>query len=123
MPTKAWANAHREEINLKYRQKYAAMDKDARLKKLTATRASYQKLKKGIFDHYGRKCVCCGEKHAEFLSIDHINGGGRKHRDEVGRGRLFYKWLLDNKYPPDFRILCYNCNISLGIFGYCPHKN
>ena len=35
--------------------------------------------------HYGGECACCGEKRTEFLAIDHINGGGIKHRKEIDR--------------------------------------
>lgn len=71
--------------------------------------------------HYGGECDCCGIKEFEFLAFDHINGGGIKHKKEVGYSDLF-KWLIKNKYPEGFRILCHNCNQSLGHYGYCPHK-
>ncbi len=89
-------------------------------------RARYRKwfndIKKEIFDHYGRKCKCCGEENWEFLTIDHINGGGTKHRKDLGGGTSFFKWLRDNSFPKEFRVLCINCNFSMGRFGYCPHK-
>ncbi len=71
--------------------------------------------------HYGMKCACCGESRYEFLTIDHINGGGRKHNAEIGQGHL-YRWLKKNNYPEGFRVLCHNCNQSLGLYGYCPHQ-
>ena len=70
---------------------------------------------------YGGKCVCCGETIIEFLTIDHINGGGTKHRKEVVGGRL-YDWLIKNNFPEGYQILCMNCNMAEGIFGGCPHK-
>jgi len=70
-------------------------------------------------DHYGGKCACCGENTYEFLSIDHINGNGLKHRREVGD---IVRWLIKNNYPEGFRILCHNCNQALGHYGYCPHS-
>jgi len=79
-------------------------------------------IKKEIFDHYGRICVCCGEDNWEFLTIDHINGGGTKHRKTLGGGTAFFKWLRDNNFPPEYRVLCINCNFSMGRFGYCPHE-
>jgi hypothetical protein len=71
--------------------------------------------------HYGGKCACCGEERREFLSIDHINGGGAKHRKEIHRASLYF-WLIKNNFPDAFRILCHNCNQAMGIYGYCPHK-
>lgn len=71
-------------------------------------------------EHYGGKCDCCGEKRYEFLAIDHINGGGGKHRKQIGNHTV--AWLVRNNFPDGFRILCHNCNQSLGHYGYCPHK-
>ncbi len=82
-------------------------------------------VKTEVMEHYGTICACCGESHLEFLNIDHINGGGNKHRKEIGRkkaGSSFYHWLKQNGYPEGFRVLCYNCNCSIGHFGYCPHQ-
>jgi hypothetical protein len=81
-----------------------------------------KELRNIIIDHYGRKCQCCGESHNEFLSIDHINGGGNKHRKEVGKGGTrFYKWVIDARFPLWLQLLCHNCNQAKGYCGYCPH--
>lgn len=69
------------------------------------------------------KCQCCGENHIEFLTIDHINNDGAKDRKKGLMGHVFYKWLIKNGFPEGYRILCYNCNCSLGHLGYCPHKS
>lgn len=82
-----------------------------------------RRLKLEILNAYGNKCICCKEKNIEFLTIDHINGNGSEHRKEVGAGTAFYHWLKKNNFPSEFRILCFNCNCSMGIFGYCPHNN
>lgn len=74
-------------------------------------------------------CICCGEKTLEFLSIDHINGGGRRHRDELKKmigykgNSALYRWLRDTKFPEGFQVLCMNCNWVKGYFKYCPHKD
>jgi hypothetical protein len=76
-----------------------------------------------VLAHYGRICQCCSEGREEFLSIDHINGDGAKHRKEIGgNGSGLYWWLVKNNFPPGFQVLCFNCNISKGLFGYCPHQ-
>ncbi len=75
--------------------------------------------------HYGGNpptCKCCGESQIEFLSIDHVNGGGNQHRKELGHGVHFDKWLIDNGYPEGFQVLCHNCNLAKGYYGYCPHS-
>lgn len=72
---------------------------------------------------YGNKCACCGETRPEFLSIDHIEGGGRQHRLELKeQNKKFYHWLQQEGYPKGYRVLCMNCNTSRGFFGYCPHE-
>lgn len=72
-------------------------------------------------DHYGGKCVCCGESRIEFLAFDHINKDGATHRREDKAAKDMVHWLHRHKYPKGFRILCHNCNVSLGFYGYCPH--
>jgi hypothetical protein len=84
----------------------------------------WQELRKKIIDFYSdhtNRCACCGESHFEFLTIDHINGGGAKHRREIKSG-VIYGWLLKNNFPVGFRVLCCNCNSSHGRYGYCPHE-
>lgn len=68
-------------------------------------------------------CACCGEKHIEFLTLDHTKGNGNIQRREMSQVRLFTK-LRRNKYPnkDEYRVLCMNCNFSYGIRGYCPHQ-
>lgn len=67
------------------------------------------------------KCKCCNEKTYEFLCIDHINGNGNAHRKEVGLGHV-YQWLISNKFPSGFQVLCHNCNMAKGFYGKCPHR-
>ena len=74
------------------------------------------------------KCACppCGETRYEFLTIDHINNDGAKHRKELGNKRLsgwkFYEWLRHNKYPEGYQVLCMNCNFGKRMNnGICPH--
>ena len=89
-------------------------------------KATRRRLKIDVVYRYGGLCACCGESRIEFLVIDHENGGGNKHRRSIspnGRGTCFYRWLRKNGYPKGFRVLCQNCNSSLGHYGYCPHQN
>lgn len=64
--------------------------------------------------HYGKgKCACvmCGESRPACLTIDHINGGGKRHRAELGRkgGYKFYYWLRQQNFPTGYQTLCMNC--------------
>jgi len=98
-----------------------------REKRKIAHKIAHQKLKLEVFEAYGgSKCQCCGEHHVEFLSIDHIAGGGRAHRREVfgveNEGGNLYAWLKRQGYPEGYRVLCMNCNCAYGHHGYCPHS-
>ena len=88
------------------------------------SRKYFRQLKKQVIDRYGKICKCCGEKNIGFLSIDHIHGGGGKHRRELGLiGYQFYRWLVYNKYPSGYQVLCLNCNMGRAFNnGICPHK-
>ncbi len=79
-----------------------------------------------VLTHYSNgetpRCACCNEQNIEFLCIDHINGGGRQHRKQlIKSGITPYLWLVRNDFPEGYRVLCWNCNSSLGLYGYCPH--
>jgi hypothetical protein len=73
-----------------------------------------------VFEHYGSVCACCGESEPKFLQIDHVNGDGAEHRRKVGK--MVASWIVRNNFPPDFQILCANCNWAKGVNGQCPHK-
>ena len=80
-----------------------------------------------VMDKYGGKCNCCYEPRLEFLTIDHINGGGNKHRKELfgnrkQSGTRFYNWLIKNNFPEGYQVLCWNCNSAKHIYTKCPHK-
>lgn len=75
-------------------------------------------------EYYIAKCVCCGESEPMFLAIDHINGGGSKERKTLkNAGTNFYRHIVKNGYPKNYRILCHNCNQAKGYYGRCPHEN
>lgn len=67
--------------------------------KIQAQRLSFKKM---VLTYYGNgKCSCirCGFNDLRSLSIDHINGGGSRHRKVIGGGSHFYHWLAINNYP------------------------
>jgi len=80
----------------------------------------YQRQKSQVFDHYGRKCVCCGETREYFLQIDHVNDDGYLHRKEIGPTNL-YRWAIQNGFPDTLQTLCANCNFGKKMNdGVCP---
>lgn len=85
----------------------------------------YKALKIEVFNAYGGpKCSCvgCTETTLGFMTIDHVNNDGSKHRKEVGFGSAFFYWLKNSNYPPGYRVLCFNCNTGTSTNGgICPH--
>lgn len=82
-------------------------------------------LKFVVYRAYGNRCVCCGEDNPEFLSIDHINGGGsqmRANKTHPVSGVALYYWIIKNKFPKMFRLLCHNCNMATRFDMPCHHK-
>lgn len=120
---KVYKETHKKE-RAEYGKEYRKTHKD-KIKKDRENK--YEKIWNLVCNHYSNgtmQCACCGESNSEFLTIDHING--RKHiTDKLLKkltGQKLYVWLIENNFPEGYRILCYNCNCSVGFFGYCPHK-
>lgn len=88
-------------------------------------RAKFRRMKNKVLEAYGNICACCGETKPEFLTMHHVNKDGAEHRRTIGDNPNYLRWFLrDNKYPKfEYQLLCYNCNCSLGYYGYCPHKS
>ena len=87
-------------------------------------RLNRQRTRRACLAHYSQGkliCACCGEKHIEFLGIDHINNDGAQERKRLGHGNI-HQHLKNLGYPDGYRVLCHNCNMSRGFYGYCPHK-
>jgi hypothetical protein len=91
-----WAAANRDRIAARYRG-WAA------------------DLKTAVFGYYGETCACCGT--TDQLCIDHINGDGKQHRQQLfgrpaGATVSFYLWLIREGFPQGFQTLCKPCNSS-----------
>ena len=84
-----------------------------------------QRLRLDALIHYSGdppRCCCCDERTLDFLTIDHINGGGRALHKQLG-GWRFFVWLKKNNFSPGFQVLCMNCNFAKGVRGKCPHQH
>lgn len=79
-------------------------------KKNQIAKDRWLRLKLAAFDAYGGPvCVGCDEDEVEVLEIDHIDGGGTKHRKSIGLSNI-YLWLKQQGYPKGYRVLCPTCN-------------
>ena len=79
-----------------------------------------------VYAAYGNVCNCCGETNSLFLTVDHVNNDGHKDKDKNGdrySGTSLYIRIIKADFPPEFQILCYNCNMGKARNkGVCPHK-
>lgn len=108
---KQWFETHREK-----QQQYA---------KVGGNKAK-AKVRSQLIAAYGSKCAClkCPETRTEFLTVDHVNGGGTKHRKSLGiqPGYAFYCWLRRQGFPKKkYQLLCFNCNCAKRDYAKCPH--
>lgn len=83
--------------------------------------------KERVIQHYGGKCQCqgCEENRLPFLTIDHIDGNGSKHR-KLNRQANSNIWevIIKENFPETYQILCWNCNCAKGQSQSCPvHSN
>ena len=122
-----------EQSKIRWRTKYPERHKKAQAAwraKHKADIATYNKqngyaLKLEMIQAYGGKCSCCGLDIPEFLTLDHPEGNGaadRRQRKTNG-GYGMYIQLKKEGWPSTFRLLCWNCNCSIGRYGYCPHQH
>jgi hypothetical protein len=125
------ANLERElERERRYRQEHReeARQRGRRwARENVATQVEYQRertaaLAARVFAHYGTSCACCGS--TGRLTIDHIDGDGREHREALfgsskRAGREFYLWLISEGFPGGHQALCTPCNTSKGRGARC----
>jgi hypothetical protein len=123
---KRYNEANTEKVRM-IKRRYEAENRDKVLEShRESNKRSLDKLRCETFAAYGGpKCACCGEDNPKFLTMDHVNNDGAKHRREtpdISGGLGLHRWLRRNGYPPGFQVLCYNCNLGKSRNkGVCPH--
>lgn len=82
--------------------------------------AARWRVKEEVFAHYfGANPKCrCGARDLRVLSMHHINGDGKKQRQQLfghkgSAGMNFYQKLKKHGFPTDykFELLCSNCHL------------
>lgn len=91
--------------------------KNNRVKVRAWNKVARDKLKDEVFTHYCNgtiKCHHCNETDLGVLTLDHVDGGGNKHRKESGMktGYNACCWLKKHGYPEGFQVLCWNCQFK-----------
>lgn len=103
---------------------------------LAATRArilarDQLKLKLMFIAAYGSKCYCCGESNPKFLTVEHLNNDGAKHKKSIytnAGATAVIRTLWKHGWPKDkgIAVACASCNmgrennVRIGK-QYCPH--
>jgi len=119
---RTWYQKHKEQESVrgkKYREKY-----DKKIKQRSID------LKLEVFSHYSKlisnsdvpvcACINCGEKHIEFLTLDHISGRkSMNHKPSLKAEKLWHR-LRRGDYPKGIQVLCWNCNSSKSNNPFCP---
>lgn len=75
-----------------------------------------------VIEGYGGACNCCGTTFIPHLTLDHVNGGGRKERqirDQMNIYRELRNKLRRGILDDRFQILCWNCNATKHYYGEC----
>jgi hypothetical protein len=82
------------------------------------------KLRFDFLDALGAICACCGEDDVRFLTLDHVDNSGAKHR-KLFKDHQIYREARRKGYPRDkYQVLCFNCNSGRSCNGgICPHKD
>jgi hypothetical protein len=91
---------------------------------LTRHQRYFNKIKTKAYEILGNICECCKEKELSFLTIDHLNSDGNKHRAKIGRSSkaLYIAVIRSTKPREQFKLLCANCHISKTRLGQCIHE-
>lgn len=115
---KKWRDANREHVRKTGRETMRRL-RDEMIPSRKVTYRAYSaarqaarraKFKALVYEHYGDHCVECGEDDLFCLSIDHKNNDGYQMRKSgVQNTAQMYEWLVKNEFPPDYQVLCMNC--------------
>lgn len=71
---------------------------------------TYREYRDKVIDAYGGGCCKCGFKDRRALHIDHVNGDGSIDRKKHGTALQMVRRIIKNHFPPEYQILCANCN-------------
>jgi hypothetical protein len=142
-----WVKAHPEEAKARYRRyeetnnarrrdrylndpHYKAQNRAAvrryqeknRVRLIEKLREHHRSCRQIVIALYGGQCACCNEDHWQFLALDHVNGGGNRHRKTESVTSLYRRLAKIGVVDPAFQLLCHNCNLARGFYGVCPHE-
>lgn len=110
--------------NACYKQRQYRADPEKFQQQARESQAKVRKrLREQLIEEYGGRCACanCPETNPAFLTLEHVNGDGKKHRAEVGSHS--YADLRRRGFPREgYTLLCWNCNALTRFGRTCPHE-
>jgi hypothetical protein len=120
-----WRDQNREKVR-QSNQEYEALHREARNaaardrkaanpeQRKATDRAYYvnyrRQIRQQVIEKLGGQCKECGFSDWRALQIDHVNGGGTKHRKQSTNIFAYYKEILVNLDTGHYQLLCANCN-------------
>lgn len=100
---------------------------EGKVRAATQQRRRYREIREQVIDHYtdgNRSCMCpgCRVTGLEFLTLDHVENNGSDHRKEIPSGMKLFRWCIQNNFPAEIQVLCWNCNTAKQFYGdgTCP---
>jgi hypothetical protein len=102
-------SAYQKEYHKKHREEHRARCSEWYKKnKHLAKNREYEYRLLALDSIGGRVCSKCGFSDIRALQIDHINGGGTRHRAKSLSAISYYKYI--RSHAEEFQVLCANCN-------------
>ena len=107
--SKKYYEKNRDKIIAAQRYKYINNIDGAYDKKSLRFKNMWQEIRNELFELLGGAfCVKCNFSDKRALQIDHVNGGGNKHRNTLTSHRQFADYV--KLHLNEFQVLCANCN-------------
>ena len=114
----------------RHREKELKRHKASRIKFKDEIEQRIVDLKLEVYSHYSKvisnsdvpvcACIGCGEKHIEFLELDHINGRKSMNHGPSLKAEKLCRRLKRDGYPKGIQVLCSNCNHAKRDNEFCP---
>ncbi len=92
-----------------------------RERRRTTMNAAHAARRLRVIEGYGGKCACCGETEPVFLCLDHVDGNGSHERRKTSNASIYAR-VIKLGFPPEYQILCANCNLAKERPEGCPHQ-
>lgn len=119
--------ANREKLKIRHKAYYEETKEMRKEKMVAFSRRHRDELKLKVLTHYSNgklECANCGIPVYSVLTLDHLDNSGADHKrrlSKVGKASStkIYKDVIDNNYPPNYQVLCFNCNFHKEFMRRC----